>query len=333
MRSIEFSNISKYRSALMGIAIIIVIFFHVCGSRHDTIAYCFSRCGNIGVDIFLLLSGMGLWFSYTKTPVLSSFFYRRMIRIYPAWLIMASAFYIPNYLNAGQSSYSSDIFSLILNIVVGWSFWTKLDLTFWYIPATMMLYLFTPAYIILITRYRDYRWMPALAMVLCVLVTYWSPLHHTVGHLEIFFSRIPIFLIGINIGEYVQTKRTLEADSIWFVLLVMLLSGLACINFEDGLRGRFPLFLERMVYIPLTFSMVLVISHYLHYLPMLVNRFFAFIGTISLEVYLIHDHFVLCYIRPYQLGFWGTTLVTLAIAVVAAWILHTLLDKLLIKHL
>ncbi len=40
-------------------------------------------------------------------------------------------------------------------ISINWGFWLHDELNFWYIPATMMLYLFAPAYMELIKRHPD----------------------------------------------------------------------------------------------------------------------------------------------------------------------------------
>ena len=79
IKEIELANISRYRGELMGAAMIFVILFHVGLPRDDTF-FGLRRIGNIGVDIFLFLSGMGLWFSWTKRPSLSHFFSRRFLR-------------------------------------------------------------------------------------------------------------------------------------------------------------------------------------------------------------------------------------------------------------
>lgn len=75
----------------------------------------------------------------------------------------------------------------------------------------MMLYLFTPAYIQLIIKHPTYRWLPALMMAWCIVLQYVSPIHDAVGHIEIFWSRVPIFLLGINMGAAVKEKKTIEA--------------------------------------------------------------------------------------------------------------------------
>ena len=41
---------------------------------------------------------------------------------------------------------------------------------------------------------------------------------------------------------------------------------------------------------------------------------------LSLEAYLIHIHFVLVYIQPMGLGYWGTFAATVAITLPVAWV-------------
>ena len=90
----------------MGAAMLFVMFFHVSMPKSE-LMYGVVRCGNIGVDMFLFLSGIGLWFSWTKTPSLRYFYWRRYIRIYPAWIIVAACFYVQNYLELSISAQSN----------------------------------------------------------------------------------------------------------------------------------------------------------------------------------------------------------------------------------
>ena len=97
IKDIELANISRYRGELMGAAILFVILFHVGLPREDAF-FGLKRMGNIGVDFFLFLSGMGLWFAWTKNPSLRQFYLRRFLRIYPTWFLIACLYYIPDYL-------------------------------------------------------------------------------------------------------------------------------------------------------------------------------------------------------------------------------------------
>lgn len=296
-----------------------VILFHVALDRGDPF-YGLRRCGNVGVDIFLFLSGVGLWFSWVKTPDMRRFYRRRLLRIVPTWLVVAIAFYLPDYLGARR--FSRSIVDLIGDLTINWDFWLHDELTFWYVPAIMALYLVAPWYMRLVQSRPIYRWLPLLMVVWCVMVQWVLPIHHAVGHLEIFWSRVPIFFIGINFGELVRTRRQLPGESVWLLLLTFLMTFGTCLYLEQVRHGHFPLFVERMLYIPFTVCTVLVMNRIFRRTPQWVNSAFRFVGALSLEAYLIHIHFVLVYVQPYHMGYWPTFLITVAITLPIAWLLQ-----------
>ena len=320
--SIELANISRFRAEQMGAAMLFVILFHVALDRGDPF-YGLRRCGNVGVDIFLFLSGVGLWFSWVKTPDVLRFYRRRLLRIVPTWIVVATAFYLPDYLGARRFSHS--IVDLIGDITINWDFWLHDELTFWYVPAIMALYLVAPWYMRLVQSRPVYRWLPLLMVIWCVMVQWVLPIHHAVGHIEIFWSRVPIFFIGINFGEMVRTRRQLSSDAVWLLLVTFLMTFGTCLYLEQVRHGQFPLFVERMLYIPFTVCTVLVMNRIFRRTPQWVNSSFRFVGALSLEAYLIHIHFVLVYVQPYHLGYWLTFLVTVAITLPIAWFLQRLI--------
>lgn len=148
--------------------------------------------------------------------------------------------------------------------------------------------------------------------------TLWTSLRH----IEIFISRIPVFLIGINVGQWVKERREESRDAWVMVALSLALSAYVCLLFEGGLRGRFPLFLERMAYIPLSISISLLACRMFEYFPLIARHCLAFIGTVSLEFYLIHVEFVMKQLKPLSLGYWLTALLTLLITLPIAWLMH-----------
>ena len=316
IKDIELANISRFRGELMGMAMLFIILFHVSLPRED-LFFGLRRMGNIGVDIFLFLSGIGLWFSWTKTPSAKHFFAHRYLRIYPAWFIIALLYYVPRF----QGRNLGDWIDLLGDITVNWDFWLHDELTFWYIPATMLLYCFAPPYMELIKRHPIYRWLPVVMIMWCILVQYVTPIHMALGHLEIFWSRVPIFFIGINMGDMVLHKRQLDGASLWMILLMFVMTLTSSIFLEQNLHGLFPLYVERMLYIPLTITTILLLNRMFRRTPAWFNRCFAFVGALSLECYLIHIHFVLAYI-PSTWGYWPTFWACISTTLPLAWLLN-----------
>ena len=151
-RPVSVELISKYRTELMGIAMLLVVLFHGYVPQTSWF-YGLKRMGNVGVDVFLFLSGIGLWFSWRSCPNLKHFYKQRFLRVYPTWLLLASCFYgFHFYLKSG---FSNDVFDLLGDVIVHLDFWLHGELTFWYIPALMALYLVSPFYIQLVNRNRD----------------------------------------------------------------------------------------------------------------------------------------------------------------------------------
>lgn len=72
-----------------GIAILMVILYHLMSlDELQTKAIAVFYPGFLGVDIFFLLSGYGLCFSYNKNP-LNIFYSRRMKRIVPLFIFLS----------------------------------------------------------------------------------------------------------------------------------------------------------------------------------------------------------------------------------------------------
>ena len=322
----NYELISRRRSELMGFAIIIVMLFHVNTPRADAF-FGLRRIGNLGVDIFLFLSGIGLWFSWTKQQNWKRFYINRALRIYPAWLLVAGYFYISHF-HYGHPRYAlpfggtgdagvDSVIDLVGEVLFNWDFWLHDELTFWYVPATMMLYIFAPMYMELVRRWPVYRWLVVLPLMWPIMVQYITPIHQAVGHIEIFWSRVPIFFLGINIAESIRQKKTIDRAAWPMVVGLFVVSLGACIWLEQMRHGRFPLYTERMLYIVLAVTTVLIVSKLSN--PVLC-RALAWVGGISLEIYLVHIEFILKPLYRLHLGYWPTALLLIAISLPVAWI-------------
>ena len=219
IREIELADVSRYRGELMGAAIIFIILFHVPLARSDMF-FGLRRCGNIGVDMFLFLSGLGLWYSWVKNPSVKHFYRRRLLRIFPTWLVISSIYYLQRF-----NFETGDYLNLLLEITINWGFWLNDEGTFWFIPAIMMLYLWAPWYMRLIQKHPVFRWLPVLMICWYVIVQWVIPIHQAVGHIEIFWSRVPIFFIGINFAEWVKKDVKIEPSGRWLILITFIMTA------------------------------------------------------------------------------------------------------------
>lgn len=134
IKDIDLVNVSRFRAEHMGMAMLFVILFHVGLPRWSDF-YGLRRMGNLGVDMFLFLSGVGLWFSWMKNPKNEEygarmffkdwlqFYWRRLKRIYPVWLVIACLYYIPRF----DGIHWIDLFG---DILINWDFWLHDELTF-----------------------------------------------------------------------------------------------------------------------------------------------------------------------------------------------------------
>lgn len=82
------NNISKSRSMLMGLAMVAILLFHQEFVKGNPILDFFNHYGHWGVQIFIFVSGFGIWYALNKDNYsLKAFYARRLIRIMPASIL------------------------------------------------------------------------------------------------------------------------------------------------------------------------------------------------------------------------------------------------------
>lgn len=321
--NVELSELSRRRGELMGAAMIFIMLFHLPQLRQSDF-YGLQRMGNIGVDMFLFLSGVGLWYSWTKRPALMHFWAKRAVRIYPIWLVVAGWHYIGQYVHGG--GYSTNIGELIGNLLVNWTFWKHGDLAFWFVPAILAFYVLAPFYMQLIRRNPVYRWLPVLMIAWCFAVEYVPFLRQHFFQVAIFWQRMAIFFIGVNMAESIRRKDTVAPWGWWLIALLFADAAVAAVYFEQMYHGRMPLLVIRLLYIPMTVCGMLLLVRLFAVLPAWVNCGLRFVGSISLECYLVHEEFVRPYIKQITWGFWPQFLVLVGATLPLAWVAHKILS-------
>lgn len=151
---LDLGLISSYRTELMGISAILVLVVHANGNDvllPDCIQSIFNY-GQLGVDMFLFLSGLGMYYSLNGFKICNLFIWykRRFIRLLLPYVVIALPIYLFDYWINNES-----ICEILLRFSTI-SFWTKHNAS-WFVALLIPLYLLTPFLSILIESTQKYR--------------------------------------------------------------------------------------------------------------------------------------------------------------------------------
>lgn len=235
-----------------------------------------KTAGYGGLDIFLFLSGFGLYYSYKKNSDYISFITKRVIRILPSFIpaIVIACVY-----------YGYSIADTILEIFM-LRFWIFGDLLLWFVPAIMVLYLLFPGYLKLFAK------KPAAVTMIFVILSVLFSFLFWEHSLIIFFTRIPIFLIGIYFG-YLGFSD--EEINIWgiSIMIGLCLLGFCMLFFFFHTYGS-DMWSHGLYWYPFILIVpgIIVLSCLiLKHIPVL-NKPLYYLGTVSFEFYLFHELFI-----------------------------------------
>ncbi len=218
--------INDNRSILMSFAILWVVFFHSYMEFSCPVLQLFRKLGNGGVDIFLLLSGIGIYNSLNKDFNLSRFYKKRLLRLLPSYYLVIIAFFVLQVLS--MSTDTRSIIELIKGFFGNVFFIGNLagckHQFNWYIQAIMWYYLLSPILFLLVKKINGNKLKMLLVFVLVALMQ--IPFFYNDGAFVKFFARFPIYLIGLFVGDFYYNKRK-PLFSKWVLVLFMVL-GFAC---------------------------------------------------------------------------------------------------------
>ena len=289
-------SITKYRKELFGFSIITILLFHFFEDVSDfgegSPFFIASKVynivfGSVGVDIFVFLSGMGLFFSMAKNSNVPSFYKRRLKRILPTYLIIGGLGWIVLDLVVLKSGVLRFLFDFSTA-----SFWAEGRKLVWYISFILIMYFVFP----LIFKLLDVN-SRALSNILISVLTFAVIVFNIAlsflapefyGNTEIALWRTVIFLIGAWFGKTVYKKEKLTYEFYLLVALSIVFAVFTLISKAEPnfLWGLFELRLQ-MVFYP--FIIIIAAARVLSLCDgKLFNRGLSRLGEISLELYLSH---------------------------------------------
>ena len=195
MKTSFISLISKYRSFIMGIAILWIGIYHIPLRTQIPVLHFIDDNGYGGVDFFVFLSGFGLYYSLKKDDDngrLNIFAYikRRVLRFLPSYIPFIIVWMIVKKIS--HRIYITEMFGNLT-----WSGWWNGDENQfnWYIDLLLLLYIIAPFIYSIITRAS--KRLMAMVLVLIFVMMVGIAFFH--GQLIQAMSRLPIFVLGMSL--------------------------------------------------------------------------------------------------------------------------------------
>lgn len=316
----EAKQFSRGRTAVMGIATLMIAWFHSnVNLPEGSLLSFFKLTGDIGVDMFMLCSGVGIYFALEKHPRFSSFCLSRLKRVVPVFLLATVPwFYYKEFSWGGGRSLRA-----VLWHCSTLSFWLEGNLTCWYVASILVIYLLTPAYVKLWKKH------PRLNMaVLALLYAANYLLGIRLGlyaHLGLPMYRLAAYLMGLSLGKAIREEKTFR------IRLPLAAAAGAVLTWViwAAINKYIPWSLKFFAYGPLALLLALLVSC----IP--VGRILGYLGKRSLEIYLLYEKTIeiMCNLRPMWVLFSDTNalfaLVAFLISLVGAELLARLAQLLL----
>jgi peptidoglycan/LPS O-acetylase OafA/YrhL len=234
-----------------------------------------AQYGFAGVDIFMLVSGFGLYFSLDNNNNIKDYYRKRLLRICPTYYILG--------IFASILLFHDSLFIYLFRYsTIG--FWIGDVYGEWYIPSIVILYLLAPFIKKLFDR--NFHLLIGFLGLICLLVSYILVSNNFISKSEphfFFLYRIPAFLFGMTCAYWI--KKDIFVKYYFFILL----AGLPFFAYLFPLHHEIYNFkyLSLAFLLPLFTFTFIIISKYIKFINPLISQ----IGKASLEVYLIQGMF------------------------------------------
>lgn len=277
----------------MGLEILLIIFFHfvedckVYNVRYGGfIRYFYEFIRSSGVDVFLVLSGLGLYYSWRKNQNYKLFLEKRFARIMIPYLLVA-------ILAWGWRDLFVDRVGIIQFVkdVSFISLFTQGTKWFWYIFMMAICYLLFPIIYNWIDKSKNDKICGL--KVCCVFListifawglrTVWYDMYKNIN---ILIYRFPMFIFGCWIGKLSYEKQEIEivklaATGVSIIILLSMLKAFSVDLVSNYLRTCWNVICCLIVMTSMTWYGQKRIGTFIY-------RILEWCGSYSLELYLIH---------------------------------------------
>ena len=293
-RKFDLGWLSTYRNELFGLAAISIMIHHFVSDFLESQLYhmadpavrilargYYQGIGSIGVEIFLLLSGMGLFYSFCKDEKLLPFYKKRFVRVLPAYCLVGGIYFAVRNLVITKGGIKG-----FLGEFTFYTFWRDGDTAMWFIAAILVFYLIYPLFYKSFQgkRHKIQMLLIVLVAVLCGEILLHEAAPEFYDHTNFMLLRSVVFVIGCYLGQSIREQRKLSMSVVWICILLVF-AGKIYVEYQD---------FEPLVWrnynaifsLCLTMFLCIVLHRFAH--ARMLRKFLRICGTYSLELYMTH---------------------------------------------
>lgn len=234
----------------------------------------------MGVEIFFFLSGMGLVLSWQKDSNPFHYYRKRILRLLPSYYIaIAFIIFLSNFWGHTDDRMYSSFF-----VIGPWM---------WFVSYLFVLYIVFPLYMYISAKVPpEVLFMLVVSATMATMTALWYFLpDNTFPYLDMKVGRIPSFFFGCLAA---QRRTLLNSKPVWGIIGILAIAALFCCFRldEHNLKMTGVVWMIRLLLTPgLCFLLIAVCTAaeklHLHFLL----KCLAFIGTLTLEIYLTESFF------------------------------------------
>lgn len=276
-------EVSRHRPLIYGFSALWILFFHMTSripSRGAlAVLAAFQNLGNCGVEIFLLLTGFGLYTSLSRRPGAGEFYLRRLRRVLlPACIVLA--------LYGGFTIENTRRYIAYFTLV---SFFTG-DGPSWFVPFILLMYLVYPL-LFRLQKKRPRALWALFALSVAAMILLESCRVITSANLLRAVSRVPVFLLGCVLAPTIDPASSARPRGFWLTIALGIAAAVLCVLVHPA--NSVVYWIQAVFYWFVGIAAIQLLTLLAAVLPRLrwpgrfAYRFLAFCGGISLECYLL----------------------------------------------
>ena len=300
---------------LRGLFALVVVYHHLAQNTNEGVLFrIFAFVGYLAVAVFFFISGYGLQKKHITDETYShQFLLRRLPKILIPYIIMNFIYWLVNAVNG--------TFYSLINFLNAYGNGSPLVANSWFIICILFFYIVF--YFLMRICKKHYIWMIAGA---CLYNLIWIIICRSLSYGIYWYNTSHLLIVGMiwatwdkKITEIIQKYYIIFTSIAWVVFLIL-----------NYINSRQSGFINDIISMVIAVDFIIIINLFSMKFS-INNRILYYLGTISLEIYMIHGLFISELKRciSNEVIFCASVLIC---SIISAHILHKFFNFLFLKY-